>query len=127
MNHSLLVALGGLALGIAHSAIAADVPANISIVRMEAIPVQTLTISDEQFLKGDAYGQPTIIAGTLRIAKGPGRLPLVVFVAGSGGFNPNIDVWGKQFEEMGISHLRWTRLPGAASSARSLISRSLAA
>jgi hypothetical protein len=24
--------------------------------RIEAIPIQTLTISDEQFLKGDAYG-----------------------------------------------------------------------
>ena len=28
--------------------------------RIEAIPIQTLTISDEQFLKGDAYGKPTI-------------------------------------------------------------------
>src|SRR5262245_20132059 len=54
--------------------------------RIEAIPIQTLTISDEQFLKGDAYGKPTTIAGVLRVAQGPGRLPVVIFVAGSSGF-----------------------------------------
>jgi dienelactone hydrolase len=71
--------------------------------RIEAIPIQTLTISDEQFLKGDAYGKPTTIAGVLRVAQGSGRLPLVVFVAGSSGFGPVVDVWDRQFEEMGIS------------------------
>jgi dienelactone hydrolase len=71
--------------------------------RIEAIPVQTLTISDEQFLKGDAYGRPTTIAGVLRVAQGSGRLPVVVFAAGSGGFSLNTDVWGRRFEEMGIS------------------------
>ena len=71
--------------------------------RIEAIPIQTLTISDEQFLKGDAYGKPTTIAGVLRIAQGSGRLPLVIFVAGSSGFGPVADVWDRQFEEMGIS------------------------
>ena len=48
--------------------------------RIEAIPIQTLTISDEQFLKGDAYGKPTTIAGVLRVAQGSGRLPLVILV-----------------------------------------------
>src|SRR5215468_10364443 len=71
--------------------------------RIEAIPIQTLTISDEQFLKGDANGRPTTIAGVLRIAQGSGRLPVVVFVPGSGGFNANLDVWDRQFEIMGIS------------------------
>ena len=54
--------------------------------RIEAIPIQTLTISDEQFLKGDAYGKPTTIAGVLRVAQGSGRLPVVIFIAGSSGF-----------------------------------------
>jgi dienelactone hydrolase len=71
--------------------------------RIEAIPIQTLTISDEQFLKGDAYGKPTTIAGVLRVAQGSGRLPLVILVAGSSGFGPVVDVWDRQFEEMGIS------------------------
>jgi dienelactone hydrolase len=71
--------------------------------RTEAIPVQTLTISDEQFLKGDTYGKPTTIAGVLRVAQGSGRLPLVILIPGSGGFAPSLDVWSRQFLEMGIS------------------------
>ena len=102
-----MAAIIGLTISVAQPLTAADPQPNISIVRMEAIPIQTLTISDEQFLKGDAYGRPTTIAGTLRIAKGAGRLPLVVFAPGSGGANPNIDVWGRQFEDMGISTF-WT-------------------
>ncbi len=77
-------------------------PRNIA-ARIEAIPIQTLTISDEQFLKGDAYAKPTIIAGVLRVAQGSGRLPLVILVPGSGGFNANADVWDRQFGAMGIS------------------------
>src|SRR5215467_12637167 len=50
--------------------------------RIEAIPIQTLTISDEPFLKGDAYGRPTTIAGVLRVAQGSGRLPLAAFAEG---------------------------------------------
>src|SRR5712675_2251750 len=78
--------------------LAKDIPA-----RIEAIPIQTLTISDEQFLKGDAYGKPTTIAGVLRVAQGSGRLPVVIFIAGSSGFGPVSDVWDRQFAEMGIS------------------------
>jgi dienelactone hydrolase len=71
--------------------------------RIEAIPIQTLTISDEQFLKGDAYGRPTTIAGVLRVAQGTGRLPLVLLVPGSSGFSSYADVWDRHFAEMGIS------------------------
>src|SRR6266481_3868698 len=96
---SLLVALAvSVALPADADAVSKDTPS-----RIEAIPIQTLTISDEQFLKGDAYGRPTTIAGVLRIAQGSGRLPLVILVAGSGGFNANADVWDRQFETMGIS------------------------
>src|SRR5512136_1601276 len=94
----------GFALGITvGQPAAADSLSKDIAARIEAIPVQTLTISDEQFLKGDAYGKPTTIAGVLRVAQGSGRLPLVIFAAGSGGFATNIDVWDRQFEQMGIS------------------------
>jgi hypothetical protein len=56
MNFVRLIAFAGFLVGIAQSVNAADVAANISTARIEAIPIQTLTISDEQFLKGDAYG-----------------------------------------------------------------------
>src|SRR5262245_53605398 len=87
----------------AEPSIAADAISKDLAARVEAIPIQTLTISDEQFLKGDANGRPTTIAGVLRIAQGSGRLPVVVFVPGSEGFNANLDVWDRQFEIMGIS------------------------
>jgi dienelactone hydrolase len=96
---SLLVAL---ATAVAQPAGAAEIPKDTP-ARIEAIPIPTLTLTDEQFLKGDAYGRPTTIAGVLRIAQGTGRLPLVVIVAGSGGHAAGTDVWDRQFESMGIS------------------------
>lgn len=102
MKH-LLTTIGiGIAFAIVQPAVAEPLSKDIA-ARIEAIPIQTLTISDEQFLKGDAYGKPATIAGVVRIAQGSGRLPLVILVAGSGGFAPNTDVWDRQFEEMGIS------------------------
>jgi predicted dienelactone hydrolase len=95
--------LVGLAIAIAQPAVPAETVSKDIAARIEAIPIQTLTISDGQFLKGDGYGMPTMIAGVLRIAQGSGRLPLVVLVPGSGGFNANADVWDRQFEMMGIS------------------------
>src|SRR5262245_20513765 len=56
---------------------------------IETIPIQTLTISDEQFLKGDASGRPATISGKLRAAQGAERLPLVILVHGSGGIEEN--------------------------------------
>ena len=91
-----------LVMSAAQPAAAEPIAKNMA-ARVEAIPIQTLTISDEQFLKGDAYGRPTTIAGVLRVAQGTGRLPVVIFAAGSGGFNVSTDIWDRQFEEMGIS------------------------
>jgi len=103
---SLLAALAILAI---HWADAADAVSKDTPARIEAVPIQTLTLSDEQFLKGDAYGRPTTIAGVLRVARGSGRLPLVVLVPGSGGINAGADVWDRQFEAMG----RWPAISAA--------------
>jgi dienelactone hydrolase len=92
-----------LVAAMASSATAAEGIGRDTPARIEAIPVQTLTLSDEQFLKGDAYGRPTTIAGVLRVAQGSGRLPVVVLVPGSGGIGASIDVWDRQLEAMGIS------------------------
>ena len=92
-----------LAIAVARPAAAGDELSKDTPARIEAIPIHTLTLSDKQFLKGDAYGRPTTIAGVLRVAQGSGRLPLVVLVPGSGGINAAADVWDRQFEAMGIS------------------------
>jgi dienelactone hydrolase len=98
-----VIGFGIAAVGAMIEPAAADSLSRDLTARIEASPVQTLTISDGQFLKGDAHGKPTTIAGVLRVAQGAGRLPLVIFAAGSGGFSSNADVWDRQFEEMGVS------------------------
>jgi dienelactone hydrolase len=95
--------LAACAVAVAQSALAANVLSHDIGGRVETIPIQTLTISDEQFLKGDSSGKPTTISGTLRVARGSGRLPLVILVHGSGGIEENITAWQKIFASMGIS------------------------
>ena len=95
--------LAAFAVAGAQSALAANVLSNDIGGRIETIPIQTLTISDEQFLKGNSSGKPTTISGALRVARGSGRLPLVILVHGSGGIEENIAAWEKIFASMGIS------------------------
>jgi dienelactone hydrolase len=71
--------------------------------RTELHPIRTLTISDHQFLIGDASGAPVTICGHLRIAQGTGRLPVVVLQHGSSGYGANIDVWSRELNALGIS------------------------
>jgi len=71
--------------------------------RTELLPIQTLTLTDQQFLTGDSNGKPTTIAGQFRVAQGPGRLPVVMLQHGSGGFGPNIEYWSRQLNVAGIS------------------------
>lgn len=65
--------------------------------------IQTLTLSDQHFLKGEADGTPVTITGQFRIAQGTGRLPVVLLMHGSGGMGPNIEMWSKEFNAMGFS------------------------
>jgi dienelactone hydrolase len=92
-----------LAIADAQTALAASVSSSGVSARGETILIQTLTISDEQFLKGDSFGRPTIVSGTLRVAQGSGRRPLVILVHGSGGIEENITAWERVFASSGIS------------------------
>src|ERR1700748_1602707 len=71
--------------------------------RVEIYPIPSLTISDQQFLTGDANGKPVIVGGEFRIAQGDGRLPVVVLMHGSSGVGASIEPWVHQFNAMGIS------------------------
>src|SRR5438477_3257747 len=71
--------------------------------RVELHPIPSLTLSDEQFLKGDANGKPVTVTGHLRIAQGAARTPVVVMIHGSGGMGPNVEFWEREFNDMGIS------------------------
>ncbi len=87
----------------APAASAANVAAGDTGAHGETILVQTLTLSDERFLKGETFGLPAIISGNLRVAPGSGRRPLVILVHGSGGIEENITRWEKVFASLGIS------------------------
>ena len=71
--------------------------------RVEIYAIPSLTISDQQFLTGDANGKPVTVAGEFRIAQGTGRLPVVVLMHGSSGVGANIEPWVHQLNTMGIS------------------------
>src|ERR1700730_4311787 len=71
--------------------------------RIELYAIPSLTISDQQFLTGDARGAQVTVAGELRIAQGTGRLPVVVLMHGSSGVGATTEAWVHTFNAMGIS------------------------
>src|SRR6201991_2246123 len=71
--------------------------------RVEIYAIPSLTISDQQFLTGDANGKPVTVAGEFRVAQGTGRLPVVVMMHGSSGVSSTTEAWTHQFNSMGIS------------------------
>ncbi len=70
--------------------------------RTEIHSIPSMTLSDEQFLKGED-GQPVVVSGLLRIAQGSGRLPVVVLLHGSAGMGANVEFWARELNEMGVS------------------------
>lgn len=92
-----------IALAMPCAASADDGASKSLAARVELHPIPTLTLSDQQFLTGDANAKPVTLTGELRIAQGSGRLPVVVLIHGSGGVGPNIAMWSNELNAMGIS------------------------
>ena len=80
-------------------------PVNDMPARTELHAINTLTLSDAQFLSGDANAKATVTTGALRIPSGQGRLPMVVLQHGSGGMAANIDMWSRELNALGVSTL----------------------
>ena len=95
-----IICAGSLLAGIETNA--QPVPKEIA-ARVELYAIPSLTISDRQFLTGDADGKPVTVAGEFRIAQGSGRLPVVVLMHGSSGVGATMEAWVHQFNAMGIS------------------------
>jgi dienelactone hydrolase len=83
------------------SAQAQDAKQIAARVELHAIP--TLTLSDQQFLSGDANGKAATVTGEFRVAQGSGKLPVVVFLHGSGGMNATVEMWARELNAVGIS------------------------
>jgi dienelactone hydrolase len=72
--------------------------------RAEIYPIPSLTLSDQQFLSGDAAaGKPVTVAGEFRVAQGSGKLPVVVLMHGSSGVGATTEAWVHAFNAIGIS------------------------
>src|SRR5437762_8604702 len=71
--------------------------------RTEIYAIPSLTISDQQFLTGDANGKQVNVAGEFRVAQGNGKLPVVVLMHGASGVGAGMDPWVRHFNAMGIS------------------------
>jgi len=95
-----VVCTGALVAGIETNA--QSMPKDVA-ARVELYAIPSLTISDRQFLTGDANGKPVTLAGEFRLAQGAGRLPVVVLMHGSSGIGANIEPWVHSFNGMGIS------------------------
>lgn len=97
-----LIAALTISLLVATLAVAEPVSHNMA-ARTELHAIESMTLSDAQFLTGDAKGTPTATTGELRVAAGSGRLPLVMLQHGSGGMGANIEMWAREFNAMGVS------------------------
>ena len=78
--------------------------------RTEIYAIPSLTISDQQFLTGDANGKQVTVAGEFRIAQGSGKLPVVVLMHGSSGVGAGMDPWVRHLQCDGHFDLRDRRL-----------------
>jgi len=103
MRHALTAAAAALVFVSAQSAVAEPNVQDLA-ARTEIWPIETLTLTDQQFLSGDKNGKATTIAGVLRFPQGAsGRLPAVILLHGSGGVSGSHELWSKHFNEMGIA------------------------
>jgi dienelactone hydrolase len=75
------------------------------LLRLEMRPVESVTLSGEQFLTGDEKNaKRTTLAGELRIPGAPGtKVPAVILVHGSGGIGGSADTWAREFNAMGVA------------------------
>lgn len=74
------------------------------VPRVDILPFQTTTLTDQEFLSGKKEGKPVIIAGELRIPKlGNDRLPAIVLLHGSGGNSGTTDDWATFLNAMGVA------------------------
>jgi dienelactone hydrolase len=72
--------------------------------RVEVRPVETITLSTQQFLTGDKNGKPATLAGELRIPRpGTDRLPAVILIHGAGGVGANLDRWVQELNSAGMA------------------------
>ena len=74
------------------------------IFRLEIHKVQSMTLTDQEFLTGRKEGKPVTIEGELRLPRwGNDHLPAVIIVNESGGILGNVLDWVQDLNAMGVA------------------------
>jgi dienelactone hydrolase len=74
------------------------------VASVEIYPLQSSTLTTQEFLIGGNVGKPAMIAGELRIPTfSKDRLPAVIVLHGSGGIATNVVEWAQFLNEMGVA------------------------
>jgi dienelactone hydrolase len=72
--------------------------------RIELRSLQSLTLTDQQFLTGNKKGAPATITGELRLPQGTnGRVPVVIILHGAGGLVASNELWSRILNAIGIA------------------------
>ena len=78
--------------------------AHAQVAKIEVYPVESMTVTDEDFLAGKKEGRPVTLAGELRIPRpGATRLPAIVLIHGSGGVSGYIGDWAQFLNGLGVA------------------------
>jgi len=106
-HHSISLGLsqaGGVLLFVLFSLVLPQVT-NAETARLEIYSIETLTLTDKQFLLGLRDGKPARIGAELRLPPGIARIPAVVLIHGSGGVGANVDGWAQELNSIGVAAL----------------------
>ena len=95
-----------LAIGVVLSVLLGAAAHAQGFVRMELLPIPSVTLTTQQVLVGDLNGKPVMLAGQLRLPKaGTDRLPAIIMVHGSGGISASAEAWAREFGGIGLAVL----------------------
>ena len=76
------------------------------VSRIELLSLQTVTVTEEQFLTGSRDGRPVTIAVELRLPPAAAaRAPAVILLHGSNGANARDDRWSRDLNDLGVATL----------------------
>jgi len=78
---------------------------NVDTARIEIYSMETLTLTDRQFLLGVKEGRPVRIGAELRFPPGTLKIPAVVLIHGSAGVGASVDGWARELNALGIAAL----------------------
>ena len=72
--------------------------------RIELYTIQSMTLSDQEFLMGNKNGSPVTISGELRYPrKKMKKYPVIILVHGSGGVSGYVDDWAQVINKLGVA------------------------